>query len=385
MEVLNMMDLVLFGIGAAGNKAAIEVLERRILPKEKIHLVNTTVKDIPEQYKRDSGDLVIKFSSMLDGCGKESIKGKKAMYNAIRNKDIDFSSFIDMNTKAVILVTSVEGGTGCGATPEVAKYFMSLGVPTHVFALIGFQDDPRSINNSLKFFKELPDGIALHTIENNKFLDFNNNYASAEQAANGEFAEQVDTLLGSKMIPASQNIDDTDHYKILMCSGYMDIRHIDLSGVKNKDTCDQAIIDSFESMSCMEYTNEGCKVIAVIINASERTQNNIDDNFSVIRRYAGNPSREVFRHIQYDENEPEYMDIIIGGLPYPEAGIKYISKKYSEVAVKINNKSLSDIVDELDIDDFEETDMPKIKNPDDVLAQYQEVSSAKRADDINKY
>ena len=72
------------------------------------------------------------------------------------------------------------GGTGCGATPVVAKYFTALNIPVHVFAFIGFQDEVRGINNSLKFFKDLPDGVILHTIDNSKFLDFTKNYSKAE-------------------------------------------------------------------------------------------------------------------------------------------------------------------------------------------------------------
>lgn len=363
-----MLELVLFGIGAAGNKAAIEAIEERVIKKENVKLINTTTKDIPEQYKKDPGN-VIKFSSMLGGCGKEPIKGQKAMFQAIKNKDIDFSTIINPDTKAVILVTSVEGGTGCGATPVIAKYFAALNIPVHVFAFIGFQDELRGVNNSLKFFKELPEGIVLHTIANNKFLDFTKNYSKAEAAANKEFVKQLEILIGSGMIESVQNIDDTDHYKVITTPGYMDIRHVELNGAKNMELTNQAIIDSFESMSCLEYDNTGCKRIAVIINASQKTQDVIDNRFDVIKRYTGE-SLETYRHIQHD-GEEEYMDIIIAGLPYPEESIKDIGKKYNNIKEKINNESkgLSDILDDIDFDDdIEETSVHKMRNPDDALS-----------------
>ena len=363
-----MLELVLFGIGAAGNKAAIEAIEERVIKKENVKLINTTTKDIQEQYKKDPGN-VIKFSSMLGGCGKEPIKGQKAMFQAIKNKDIDFSTIINPDTKAVILVTSVEGGTGCGATPVIAKYFAALNIPVHVFAFIGFQDELRGVNNSLKFFKELPEGIVLHTIANNKFLDFTKNYSKAEAAANKEFVKQLEILIGSGMIESVQNIDDTDHYKVITTPGYMDIRHVELNGAKNMELTNQAIIDSFESMSCLEYDNTGCKRIAVIINASQKTQDVIDNRFDVIKRYTGE-SLETYRHIQHD-GEEEYMDIIIAGLPYPEESIKDIGKKYNNIKEKINNESkgLSDILDDIDFDDdIEETSVHKMRNPDDALS-----------------
>lgn len=381
-----MMDVMLFGLGAAGNKAAIEVAERRSLAEERIKLINTTVKDIPDKYKKDKPEMIIKFSSMLGGCGKEPIKGQKAMYKAIKDQDIDFSKLIDPNVKAVILVTSVEGGTGCGATPVVARYFVALNIPVHVFAFIGFQDEVRGINNSLKFFKDMPDGIILHTIENSKFLDFTKNYSKAETLANEEFVKQLEILIGSEMIPSSQNIDDTDHYKIITTPGYMDIRHVDLSGAKNVELSNQAIINSFESMSCMEYDNKGCKRLAVIINASMKTQNAIDNRFEVIKRYTGEPF-ETYRHIQDNKSDDEYMDIIVAGLPYPEMGIKDMGKKYTSLKEKLNSevKGFSDIFNDIEIDDdLEETSIKKMNNPDDVLASFgfgePVVTPAKRAD-----
>lgn len=365
-----MLDMMLFGIGAAGNKAAIEALEERVINEENVKLINTTVKDIPDKYKNDPKK-VFKFSSMLGGCGKEPVKGQKAMFQAIKDKVIDFGTMINVDTKAVVLVTSVEGGTGCGATPVVAKYFSALNIPVHVFAFVGFQDEVRGVNNSLRFFKELPDEVILHTINNSKFLDFTKNYSKAEAAANEEFVRQLEILIGSNMIPSTQNIDDTDHYKVVTTSGYMDIRHVDLTGAKNVELTNQAIIDSFESMSCLEYSNKGCKRLAVIINASQKIQDAIDNRFDVIKRYVGEPF-ETYRHIQNDGTD-EYMDIIVAGLPYPEECIKDIGKKYNNLKERISNESkgLSDIFEDIDFDDdIEETNIRKMRNPDDVLARF---------------
>ena len=40
-----------------------------------------------------------------------------------KNNKIDFGSMVDVDTKAVIIVTSTGGGTGCGATPLISKVF----------------------------------------------------------------------------------------------------------------------------------------------------------------------------------------------------------------------------------------------------------------------
>lgn len=366
-----MMNFVLFGVGAAGNKAAIEVIESRVMAKEKVKLVNTTVKDIPADYK--DADNIIKFSSMLGGCGKEPNQGKKAMFNAIKDKSVDLSKYIEADTRAVVLVTSIEGGTGCGATPVIAKYFMALNIPVHVFAFVGFQDEVRGINNSLQFFKSLPENVILHTIENRKFLDYTKNYSKAEQAANKEFVDQLNIMIGSDMIPSTQNIDDTDHYKLITTPGYMDIHSINLTGCKNTDLSNRAIIDSFESMTCMEYpTGKGCKRLAVIINASSKTQENIDSKFEVVKRYTGEPF-EVYRHIQYDEdNTDEYMYIVAAGLPYPANGILEMNKEYLNLTDKLNKESagFGDLFDDIDLDDEEDTKINAMRNPESILAGF---------------
>lgn len=136
-----MMTLNIFGVGAAGNKAAIECIERGVIPEGNVKLINTTTKDIPEKYKINK-DLVVQFSSMLGGCGKEPDKGDKAMTDAITEGNIDLGSMITDDCREIVLVTSTEGGTGCGATPVLAKYFEMVNIPVHVFAFVGFKMKP---------------------------------------------------------------------------------------------------------------------------------------------------------------------------------------------------------------------------------------------------
>ncbi len=357
-----MMNLNLFGVGAAGNKAAIAAIEENVISEANTKLVNTTVKDIPEKYKTGK-DLVVQFSSMLGGCGKEPKKGDDAIMKAIRNNEINFSTMVSEDCREIVIVTSTEGGTGCGASPVIAKYFETMNLPVHVFAFIGFQDEGRGLTNTLRFFKNLSDNVILHTIMNDQFLDYTGNYEKAEAAANAEFVRQLRILTGSKMIPSSQNIDDTDMYKVTTTSGYMDIKTVSMTGVKNLDTFNEAIIKAFDNGNCLEY-DKSCKRLAVIVNASERVQESIDSRLQVIKRYTGEPF-EVFRHIQNDGTE-EYIDIIAAGMNFPEKGIVDINKKRIDINQKVNKnvKGFGDIYAGIDLDEESEFDVD-IKRPND--------------------
>ena len=364
------MELEVFGIGAAGNKAAIKAIEENAISKEYVKLFNTTTKDIPAEYKND--DLVVPFaSSVLGGCGKEPAKGRKAIEESMNNGNVDIAQMIHPNTREVVLVTSTEGGSGCGATPYIAKRLIALNIPVHIFAFVGFQEDFRSIKNTLMFFSNMDDSVILHVIKNADFLDYTNDYQSAEKLANEEFVRQLKTL-SANLIPSEQNIDDKDMYKVTTTSGYMDIKNISLSGVKNEEAFNKAIIDAYTNSKTFDF-DPTAKRVAVIINASEKTRLAIDNTFNVLFKYTGDPkiNGEFFKHIQYNPEEPEYIDIIASGIRIPDKEFAKISNKFNEIKSKRENNTVSygSVFSGLDLDDDDDDldmDVRTMNNPENV-------------------
>ena len=365
------MELEVFGIGAAGNKAVIKAIEEGVILKDYAKLFNTTTKDIPADYKND--DLIIPFtSSVLGGCGKEPKKGREAIQDAMNSGSVNIAELIHPNTREVVLVTSTEGGTGCGATPYIAKKLIALNIPVHIFAFVGFQEDFRSIKNTLLFFSSMDDNVILHVIKNSEFLDYTNDFQSAERLANEEFVKQLKTL-GSNLIPSEQNIDDKDMYKVTTTSGYMDIKNISLAGVKNEEMFNKAIIDAYTNNPGFDY-DPTAKRVAVIINASEKTRIAIDNTYNVLFKYTGDPkvNGEFFKHIQYNPDEPEYIDIIASGIRIPDKEFAKINAKFEDIKSKRknNNVSYSSVFSGLDLDDDDEDDLDMdvrtMNNPDHV-------------------
>lgn len=370
------MELEVFGIGAAGNKAAIKLIDESIMSRDYVKLFNTTTKDIPTEYKNNS-DLVITFaSSILGGCGKEPAKGRKAIEDAMNNGNIDIAEIIHPETKEIILVTSTEGGTGCGATPYIAKRLIALNIPVHIFAFVGFQEDFRSIKNTLSFFSNMDDNVILHVIKNREFLDYTNDYQSAERLANEEFVKQVATLKGN-LIPSEQNIDDKDMYKATTTPGYMDVKNISLSGVKNEDMFNKAIVNAYTNSKSFDF-DPTAKRVAIIINASEKTRVAIDNTFSVLFKYTGDPkiNGEFFKHIQYDASQPEYIDVIASGIKIPDKEFAKIAQEFQDVKAKREKNSVSyqSVFSGIDLDDEDDLDMDvrTMNNPDNVAGFFQE-------------
>lgn len=370
------MELEVFGIGAAGNKAAIRAIEAGIISDEYVKLFNTTTKDIPAEYK--NSDIVIPFSSsILGGCGKEPAKGRKAIEDAMNSGKIDLLQLIHPETKAVVICTSTEGGSGSGATPYVAKRLIALNIPVHIFAFVGFQEDFRSIKNTLTFFSNMDDNVILHIIKNSEFLDYTGDYQTAEHKANEEFVSQLSTLT-TNLIASEQNIDDKDMYKVATTPGYMDIKTISLTGVKNEDMFNKAIIEAYTNSKSFDF-DPTAKRVAVIINASEKTRIAIDNTFSVLFKYTGDPkiNGEFFKHIQMDSSKPEYISIIASGIKIPDKEFAKISKDFKEIKSKREKTSVSygSVFSDLDLDDEDDDldmDVKSMNNPDTVDGFFKE-------------
>ena len=142
------MKIKLIGSGAAGNKAVIRALERGIITKDKVLLVNSTSKDIPTEYQ----DISIIIGE-TNGAGKESKLGAAMMIKALEEGEElrEFlPEFLEESDEAVIVVHSAEGGSGCGSAPILESFISDeVGITAHDFTFMGFETDARGLANTL--------------------------------------------------------------------------------------------------------------------------------------------------------------------------------------------------------------------------------------------
>jgi cell division GTPase FtsZ len=146
------MNAKVIGIGAAGNKAAITLIEKGVIPKSGALLLNSTLKDVPAGYK----DIATQFSGALGGCGKERDIAKTLVLESLQNGTLSVDGLLDPDDKMVIIVNSSEGGTGCGSSSILAKYFKEvLKANVHMFVFTGFEEDGRGLKNTVEYFQDL--------------------------------------------------------------------------------------------------------------------------------------------------------------------------------------------------------------------------------------
>ena len=330
------MKTLLIGTGAAGNKAVLEaVMEGIVTPQDAI-MVNSTSKDFPENF---SGQKII-ISPSNAGCGKERSIAKDCVLNAI--KAGKFNDIKDINSyTTVIICTSVEGGTGSGSAPILAKFFNQvMKKNVHIIAFSGFGDDVRGLGNTVEFFQELDRNIIVQIIQNNNFLaQAKGNKFKAESLANAEMAKRIAILTGKDLIPSSQNIDDTDILKVSNTSGYMTVEHMLLDNpVMDQEDYDR-VINKMIYNSKSAKSEGGCARIGIILNINPESDsdNGIKNIDEVLKKTYGNPF-ERFAHTQWDGKQ-EYIAYIISGMNMPLEEIKAIYDNYKEETSKVNKTS----------------------------------------------
>lgn len=324
------------GIGAAGNKAIRELITERVCDEGDVVLVNSTDKDIPKDF---NGDVVI-LSKTNSGCGKERKIARELAIESM--KEGKFDNLVDgEGVDSVLIATSVEGGTGSGSTPIIGKYIHDvLGKIVHIVAFTGFEEDVRGIENTVEFFQEIDFDADLQAIRNSSFVEeANNNKLKAEELANKELAKRVRIMLGLDMIDSTQNIDDTDLYKLVSTTGYKTVEKKtftkDLETTADFDTICKNMIYNSHSIQGQEPSELR---LGVIMNLKPTSIDAVDLNFSVIKEAYGKPY-EVFRHQQYDPNQPQYIAFISSGMKKPIDEVKAIYQRYLEETDKVNKEN----------------------------------------------
>ena len=128
------MKTLLIGVGAAGNKAVYAAVDSKLFKEEDTIIINSTSKDFPKEY---NGNKII-LSPNDTGCGKERSVAKEYVKIAMKQGKFNIEGIEKYDT--IIIATSVEGGTGSGSTPIIAKYFQQVTKKNvHVMAFTGFE------------------------------------------------------------------------------------------------------------------------------------------------------------------------------------------------------------------------------------------------------
>ena len=336
-----MSNIITISLGAAGSKCLFEAIKAGVIKEEDSLIINSTSKDFPEGYK---GKTMI-ISPKNVGCGKEREVSKAYMINAIKNKEFEkIENFNKYST--VILISSVEGGTGSGSTPILAQYLSQVLLKdVHIVSLswAGYNNtDLRGLANCIEFFKEVKNNVICHTINNAAFLnEANGNERLAEELANKEFCKRYKVLSGDLLIAGEQNIDDTDIIKLSNTYGYttIEFKYLDKS-IGDASDYDKIIKRMIYESKSIKSENPSCTRIGIILNLNESSQEALGDLYSILKESYGTPY-EMFKHVQWD-GKKEYIAFIISGMNLPTDQLSKVYDSYVELSKSMERNTNTD-------------------------------------------
>lgn len=346
-----MYNYKFIGVGAAGNKGAIALIESGLATKENTLLLNTTMRDIPAGYR----DIAKQIGSSFSGSGKERNLAYSLTVEEIEKGDMLYlDEFTDgSDVYAVIVIAAIGGGTGSGASIAIAECLSNEGIHVHLCGYVGFSTDIRELKNSLGWCKSLREEFGVELICNAKFLEqANNNTSIAEKLCNKELVERMKIYTGSVLRDSSQNIDDTELFKLNTTPGFTTIERIDIpSRIKNSAQFDELINRMADHTKSPDFDANSSR-IGIVLNISEASYLNIDSRFNLIKERFGMNPDEVFIHVQYTEDYPEFIAVMAVGneIPYDDIAsmAKQIKAQQTERKQTVNKKKFFKTIEDLD-------------------------------------
>lgn len=337
-----MLKIQLIGVGQGANNASIYAIEKGVVKREDVLLINTTLKDIPADYRERS----IKFGD-YDGMGKQRELGKEVVLQSIEDGTADIlNNFIKSDTDIVVVAGTTAGGTGSGMTLTLASYIEEvLNKKVICVAFTGSHNDSRGLLNTVGFFKDIPEDLTIMVISNEKFVkEANGNLMKIHKLANESFVQKLNIISGKTIVDSSYNMDDSDLFKSISLPGLLTAEFTVLDrNMKNIEQYNKAISDMLSESKSIDVKNPNSKRISVIFNVDESTQENIDFNHTILKEKLGD-APEIYNHIQY-ESDVEFINVIASGMRLPLEEVKDIYERYKEKMknFKVNDDFFSEI------------------------------------------
>lgn len=333
------MNVKLIGVGAAGNKAAIAAIESKVIDKSDVLLINSTLKDIPHDY---SGDKYC-FANAYGGCGKERSVAKQYVIADLQSGALNIEKYLNIGvqgkqTELVVFVSSTEGGSGSGTVPTLARYIKEVvdtSISVKCFSFVGFSDDIRGLRNTVEYFQEMEDNLAIEALLNDKYLDeAGGDRIKAEQMANQDFCIKLSVLMGNALRDSDHNIDPTDHLKVVKTPNYSVTEYKEFGKIKNKSQFRELIQDMIDNTKGFDLSTQTQKRLAVMINI-DKTSTGVIDTELLLEHFG--EAFEKFEHIQHETSLPQFVAFISSGNKIPMDEIQSVYKQYQERANKMDN------------------------------------------------
>jgi cell division protein FtsZ len=254
----------IIGIGGGGSSIVSEIAPQ-------INRIDFVVANTDSQALKEVSNKIRKFTFGQKitkglGCGMDPKIGQKSAKEE-KDKIAKLFEGIDL----AVIVSSLGGGTGSGATPEFAKIAKEMGVMTlGIFTMpFKFEGSKRSQIARLSLEKITPNLNIVSIIPNENIfsiIDKNTPLKAAFSSINKRLAENLRGLIEMIYVPGLINIDFADLKTILEGKGKLAYLNTALANGPNR--AEEAVKELLKS-PLNEYTIQGAEKIVFNITASQ--------------------------------------------------------------------------------------------------------------------
>lgn len=326
-----MLKSFTFGCGQGATKAMITAIDNGVLDKDRCVVVNSTIKDVPSEYRPTA---IIISDDPDAGCGKVRDAARALMNDFIKSNPNYLEELIPEDTDYINIITTSEGASGSGSSVVLAQYISNtIELPVIITLITGFESDIRGLQNTINYFRDLKGAnCGIITVSNRRFLnEANGNIFVAEKLANEDIAKTLSIIGAQGLIDCEQNIDDTDHYKIITNPGVIFAGEVEVSDrIKNADQFNKLVGDMIDNTTSLDFEPSATKV-GIYMNIPEETIEVLDTSFSIIKKkLCWNGFQEFFIHRQNDPKQHNFIRVVASGINMPKAELMNMYNKFEK-------------------------------------------------------
>ena len=299
------------------------------------------------------------------GAGQNRLTAKKSLKNDIREitESDDFKKFVS-GLELIYIVSSTGGGTGSGISPILYHLISQMTkAPIILVGILPTLGEDRGVQmNTASYLDEI-----YNKIPDTRYMIYDNNKAANKSSVemlktiNEAVVHDMKVLSGyfNQATPYS-SIDDKDMLSIIKPAGRIVVASVD--SIKEKDLdemgIEERLVDDLKrSYHCELDRDKICMNTGLITNLSQKLNDSLDMNISMIHEFTGEPKGTGFKHIGIttDDSEPNYTYFIGSGLSPVNDRIKKLADRISELndmqkdlpeASALNNIQLDTPVDD---------------------------------------
>ena len=288
LNVKNLINIKVIGIGGAGNNAVNRMIEDGIEGVE-FYEFNTEVKVLEEAKTKNVMQIGKEITKGLGAGGDVSIGERAAMENKEEIKNIL------QGTDLLFLTAGMGGGTGTGAIPAIAQFakemgILTIGVVTKPFTFEGKKRLSQA-DRGIESLKTKVDTLVV--IPNDKLLqiiDRKTSIVEAFRMADEILRQGVQGISDLIAVPGLVNLDFADVKTIMLNTG---MAHMGIGRASGENRAEDAAKQATES-PLLETSIEGARGVIINITggpdlglhevntAAELVQRSVDPEANII-------------------------------------------------------------------------------------------------------